>query len=592
MSAMGGGPPGPRTIPESRWSCSRTGRSGDRPRARGSAPLLLLVVVTSAFAQEQRTLVPPARPFKFPPRIGVFTEARITLDQALRMALESNKDIESSRIDKAESEYNLISAEGAYDPVMSGTSYWLKQVTPIASTIGGAANGAVLNKSWLFDPGVSGSTPWFGASYRTDFSNQRSFTNNTFVLLNPTFPTSLNVQYTQPLWRGLHYDSNRHAIEVANRNRAFTDEQFRLRVLTILQQTEQAYWELLYAYNNLQVQLEAVEIGRQQDESNRRQEQQGLLAPIDVVAAQTQLANFELEAYSAQNALTRAEDALKVLILPDRSAPLWSSALIPIEPEIKAPLVPLAEAVADALSNRPETAANKISGEINQADTRLFRDLTKPQMDLTASYTRAGLAGPQVPLGPNPFTAGFAPLIDRLNTLSSAAGLTPITLPSFGSSSPPPALVGTYGQSLSNLWAGSFPTTQVQLRISVPLRNRTAEANLGRSLAEARRIKNQSEQIGQIIESDVRNAMQLIQSAQLRLDAARVARGSAEEQYNSEQRQFRAGTSTLFLVQQRQSTMITARSQERRAEADLGEAIASFELATASILREHNITLK
>jgi len=76
------------------------------------------------------------------------------------------------------------------------------------------------------------------------------------------------------------------------------------------------------------------------------------------------------------------------------------------------------------------------------------------------------------------------------------------------------------------------------------------------------------------------------------LEAARVARESAEEQYNSEQRQFRAGTSTLFLVQQRQSTMIAGRSQERRAEADLAEAIGSFELATASILREHNIILK
>jgi HAE1 family hydrophobic/amphiphilic exporter-1 len=184
------------------------------------------------------------------------------------------------------------------------------------------------------------------------------------------------------------------------------------------------------------------------------------------------------------------------------------------------------------------------------------------------------------------------PLIDRLNTLSTAAGLQPINLPSFGSGGAPPILVGNYGQSLSNLWAGNFPTTQVQLRIAIPIRNSIAEANLGRSLVEGRRIKNQTEQIEQAIEADVRNAMQQLQSARMRLDAARVARESAEEQYNSEQRQFRAGTSTLFLVQQRQSTMITARSQERRAEADLGEAIASFELATAAILRQHHITLK
>jgi HAE1 family hydrophobic/amphiphilic exporter-1 len=161
-----------------------------------------------------------------------------------------------------------------------------------------------------------------------------------------------------------------------------------------------------------------------------------------------------------------------------------------------------------------------------------------------------------------------------------------------GGGAAPPLLVGDYGQSLGNLWAGRFPTTQVGLSVSLPIRNRTAEANLGRSVAEARRIQDQKDQIQQGIEADVRNSMQNMQSAQLRLDAARVARGSAEEQYNSEQRQFQAGTSTLFLVQQRQSIMITARSQERRAESDLGEAIAAFHLSTGSILRENNINLR
>jgi HAE1 family hydrophobic/amphiphilic exporter-1 len=550
---------------------------------------LIFAVTASLFAQQ--TLVPPVRPFKFPPRIGVFTEAKLTLDQALRMALESNKDIESSRIDKQVSEYNVIGALGAFDPIVSGTSYWLKQVTPVASSLGGSATGAVLTKSWNFDPNVSGSTPWFGGSYRADFSNQRTVTNNSFITLNPQYPASLNLAYTQPLWRGLRYDANRHSVEVARKNRSLTEEQFRFRVLNILQQTEIAYWELVFAYNNLQVQVEAVEIARQQDESNRRQEAQGLLAPIDVVAAQTQLQNFELGAYAAQNAVTRAEDNLKLLILPNRSTPLWSSALIPVAPETKAPLTPLAEAVADAIATRPESAQNKISGEINAADTRYFRELSKPQVDLTGSYTRAGLAGVQVPQGPNPLTAGFAPLIDRLNTLSATAGLQPLNL-NFGSSSTPPLLVGTYGQSISNLVGGEFPTTQVQLRVAIPIRNRTAEANLGRSLAEGRRITNQREQIEQLIESDVRNALQLVSTAQLRLDAARIARESAEEQYNSEQRQFRAGTSTLFLVQQRQSTMIAARSQEARAAADFGEAVAAYELATATILREHNIAIK
>ncbi len=375
------------------------------------------------------------------------------------------------------------------------------------------------------------------------------------------------------------------------KNQSLSQEQFRLRVMQIIQQTERGYWELVFAYNNLQVQLEAVEIGRQQDESNRRQEHEGLLAPIDVVAAQTQLAGFEINAYTAQFALTQAENALKVLILADRGSALWASAVIPVTPSDTAvPVVPLADAMDQALAGRPETAEVKISGEINQSDTKFYREQTKPQVDLVASYSRVGLAGTAVTQGVNPLTASFGPLIDRLNLLSSQSGLDPILLPSGGST--PPLLIGGYGQSLSNLGNGNFPTTQIQLRVSLPIRNRVAEANLSRAAAETRRIQNQKEQLEQAIEADVRNSMQAMGSASLRLDAARVQRESAEEQYNSEQRQFRAGTSTLFLVQQRQTTMIDARSLEHRAEADLGEAIAAFELSTASILQRHNIQLQ
>jgi len=554
----------------------------------------LLAIATLAQAQESTTPVPPVRPFRLPARVGVFTEAQLTLQQAIAMALAGNNDIDASRIDRDIAGYNLTAARGLFDPLFSVASQWQKQISPVASSLGGSATGAVLNRFWQTDPTVSGSLPWFGGTYRSDFASQRTVTNNTFVTLNPQFPSSLNFQYTQPLWRGLRYDSNRHTIDIARKNQSISQEQFRLRVMQVVQQTEQAYWELVYAYNNLQVQLEAVGIARQQDESNRRQEQQGLLAPIDVVAAQTQLATFELNAYSGQAALTRAENSLKTLMLADRSAPLWSSALIPTtQPDSTPPVTPLLDAVNEGIANRPEAAQIEISGQINETDTKFYREQTKPQVDLVASYSRAGLAGTQlVQAGGNPFTSGFAPLVDRLNVLSGNAGLGPISLGALGGGGVPPLLIGDYGQSLSNLFGGNFPTTQVQLRVSLPVHNRTAEANLSRTIAEGRRIRTQKDQVEQSIEADVRNSMQTMQSAEARLDAARVARQSAEEQYNSEQRQFRAGTSTLFLVQQRQSTMITARSQERRAESDLGQAIAAFELSKGSILSRHNINLQ
>jgi len=533
------------------------------------------------------------RPFILPPRTGVEGQMDISLDQALAMALANNKDIESARIDRLESDYSLTAAQGAYDPLLNVTSYWEQQTTPVASSLGGTANGSLLNKAWQADPGITDNLPWFGGTFKTDLSSTDAFSNNLFLSLNPQYETSLNFSYTQPLWRNLLYDSNRHQIDVAKKNRSLTDQQFRQRVMAVVLQAEQAYWELEYAYNNLQVQLDAVRIGVQQDESNRRQEEQGLLAPIDVVAAQTQLANFEVGAYAAQSALTASENALKELVLPDQSDPQWSTALIPTTPEdAAAPLTPLSDAIAEAMANRPEIAEVKINGEINQKDVRYYRDQTKPQVNLTALYTRAGLAGTLLPAGPNPFTAAFGPLTTQLNELSALAGLPGLPTVSFGSTTLPPVLVGNYGHSLAAILDGDFPTTEVQLNISLPIRNRTAEANLGKSLAETRRVKNQMQQTEQNIQSDVRNAMENLQMAQLRLQAAAVARESAEEQYQSEQRQFHAGTSTLFLVQQRQATMITARSQERRSQADLSEAIAQFQLATGTILTERHIVLK
>jgi HAE1 family hydrophobic/amphiphilic exporter-1 len=145
---------------------------------------------------------------------------------------------------------------------------------------------------------------------------------------------------------------------------------------------------------------------------------------------------------------------------------------------------------------------------------------------------------------------------------------------------------------MSTLWGGNFPTAQVGVQLSFPLRNRTAEAQVATSVAERRRLQAVRDQIGMAIEADVRNAMQAVASSQSKLDAITLARQSAEEQYASEQRQFQAGTSTVFLLFQRQSDLVTARSREVRARADLAEAQASLDRATAQTLDVYNIDVK
>jgi HAE1 family hydrophobic/amphiphilic exporter-1 len=521
----------------------------------------------------------------------------MTLNQAVALALQNNNDIDASRIDVKVAEFNLQAARGVYDPLFSSESFYERRTTPTSSTIGGGANGSVTQTDPTADVKLGGFTPFYGGSYQLDFTSTRLTTNNQFATLNPQYPTALTFTYTQPLWRGLKFDLNRRNIEVAKKNLSLSDAQFRQRVIDVISQVEQAYWDLVFALRNLQVQIDAVKQARMQVESNQRLVDQGVLAPIDIVAATNQVTTFEQNVYTAQESVTRAENTLKTLMLPDRTAPLWSSALTPITPvALEAPRVPLQQAVESALTNRPELAQLRASAEINQIDTRYFKDQTKPQIDLFGSYSSAGLAGTVVPASPSPSKGGTSQeLTDRVNALSTLAGLNPLTSSTTSTTSTStvaPNLIGGYGQSLQNILDQNYPTARVGVRISIPLRNRTAEANLGSSLVQGNRIKDQLAQTRQIIEADVRNSLQAVKSSEARLAAAAASRSSAELQYASEERMFRAGTSTVFLVLQRQTDLLAARGRELQAQTDLNKAIATLQQSTGSTLEANNVTVR
>ena len=537
------------------------------------------------------------RPLPSAERVGVdmADQVPLTLNEAIALALKDNNDIDGSRIDVQIAEYNLQAARGIYDPIFSTESYYESRVTPTSSTLGGAQNGSVMQTDATGAMRFGGFSPYAGGSYQLDFSSTRLTTNNQNVTLNPQFPTAFNFTYTQPLLRGRRFDNNRRTIEIAKKNLSLTDAQFRQRAIEVIAQVQQAYWDLAFALRNLQVQIDAVKQARVQLESNQRLVERGVLAPIEIVAANTQVTTFEQSVYTAQEAVTRAENVLKTLVLPDRASALWSRPLTPITPvDLEAPRVPLEQAVASAISNRPELAQLQTTAEINQLDTRFFRDQSKPQLDLVGTYTSVGLSGAPTQAantGTGSVLSGNAALRARVNELSTIAGLPPLPATTTGGAVSP-NLIGGYPQSLSNLIGQDYPTYRVGVRVELPLRNRTAQANLGRSLVEGRRIQNQRAQAEQVIEADVRNATQALRSAEARLASAAATRSSAEQQSESEQRQFRAGTTTVFLVLQRQNELLAARGRELQGQTDLNKAIAEFQRAIGNTLDANNVALR
>ena len=174
--------------------------------------------------------------------------------------------------------------------------------------------------------------------------------------------------------------------------------------------------------------IDGVRLANAQVASNERQVEQGVLAPSDVIAAKSQVANFEQNVYVAQQSVTTAENNLKNLMLADRTSPMWSNPIVPVTPpNLSAPKVDLQSSLVTALANRPEITQLETTAEINEIDQQFFRDQTKPQIDLVGSYTSAGLAGtPLESSGANPLTAGLTPLITRINQLSAIENLPPI----------------------------------------------------------------------------------------------------------------------------------------------------------------------
>ena len=529
------------------------------------------------------------RPLPSLSRVGVETNDQqpLTLREAIALALVNNKDIEVARDSVKIAEYDLLSMHGAYDPRLSAQSYYERIKTPAASFLSGASN-AVEATDFTATTRLEGLTPKYGGNYRLDFSSVRSTSNSLFTALNPQYPTALTFTYIQPLMRGLRFDLPRRQIEVAKKNLSLTDAQFRQRAIEVITSVQRSYWDLVFALRNLQIQRDSLNDSRSQLEHNRRMVAEGSLAPIDVVAAETQVANFEQAEFSALEDVNRAENSLKNMIAENQKAKLWGLSIIPTDQaDLTLPQVSLPDAMSSAIQNRQELRQSDLAREINLLDQRLYRDQTKPEIDLVGSYGMVGNAGTLA--GSNPLSASSDQVRARVNQLSLLSGLP--ALPAPAASTISPDLLGGYPQSLSNLGSNQFNNFRVGVSISLPLRNRTAAGQLGHSLVEGKRIATQREQLEQLIQVEVRNALQSLTTASARLRSAAIARSTAEQQYESEKRKLDVGQSTVFLVLERQTALATARGNELRAQTDLNKSIAELQRATGNSLGANNVTV-
>jgi outer membrane protein len=521
-------------------------------------------------------------------RVGVdmADQKPLTLKDAITLALENNKDIEVTRKNVQIAEYDLKAAKGVYEPRVNGQTYYDRTTVPNTSIF--SSNTTTTTSSIVQSLGLQGYVPKFGTVLNGSFGNQRVTSDNPILPLSPQFNTNFGFNLTQPLMRGLRFDQQRRTIEISKRNLSLTDTQFRQRTIDIIANVQRAYWDLTYALRNLQVQRDGVRDAKTQLEHNKRLVDEGQLAPIDVVAAETQVANFEQAIYDALNVVTTAENNLKNLLSPNRNDRIWGESVTPVDQvSLDVPNTTLTEALGLALQNRPELEVNEVQKDINKIDQRFYREQTKPQIDLTASYTSAGIGGSRNPNLRSPFTQVCDPKTQLpadyelclQNTMQQAAQQAAFL-----------QNIGGAGTTYTDILANKYPTFRVGITINLPLfGDKSSQALLGKSKVEGERLQTQREQIEQNIQVDVRNALQQLRTAEARLRAAAISRENSIKQYDSEQRKLDSGQSDVYRVLERQTALTTARSNELRAQTELNKAIADLQRATGNSLKANNV---
>lgn len=532
-------------------------------------------------------------------RVGVSQADTVplSLNEAIRRALESNNEIEIARDDVRYQETQLRSLLGTYDPVLS--------VTPVYSR--NASTGQTASNDFRVDAGVfkqirpGGGTinSFFNTSQSGSTSSNNPAFNQTIGLgtsSNTTYFSNLGVTYTQPLFRNFQIDNTRRQIKIQRRRLQQSDADFRRRTIEIIARVQRSYWDLVFAMRDQQNRLANLNLARENLRQIEARIEAGASAPLARAEVATELANRESDVLVATQQVSITENNLKTLILRNPTAPEWTVAVVPTDnPVFSLDPLNLDLALKDAIDNRPELRRLRLQKEITAVDIDFFRNQTKPQIDLNSTFSLGGLSlGRQNTGGAtsfplifgNPNQSADAYLLSQIEKFHPNQ-LDPI--PQVAVQSRPDFFNGGTFQSLQNLFRSDAPSYSVGVTFSFPIGNRTAKANLAgaRILQEQTDAQMRSQE--QIVIAEVRNAVQAVETARQRVLAAQRAVANAEIQLEGERKLFDVGRSTTFLLFQRENTLTNARNSLIRAQTDYNKSLADLQQATSTTFVVNNI---
>lgn len=540
----------------------------------------------------------------------------LSLQDAIALALENSMDIVVQRYSPWMADVSLLKARAGgfgygvpgsisvgstanlpelfYDPFVTQTTSIADVTVPIAnpfiSGIGsGASNtnqaAALHSHNATFNTQFSESFD-LGTTFSAAWNNTRT-SSTAANFFNPYVSSSLTFTLSQQLLAGAGRFVNRRNILIAENNRKIADLAFSQQAITTVTNTINAYWELVYARENVAVQEKAVAVAEKLYNDNKKQLEIGTMAPLDVTRAESELATDRQNLIVAKTTQLQDDLVLKNYISKNPTASnLINVEIVPTDrPETVGPMeaATFEDAVKEAFQKRPDVLEQYYNLKSADVDVRATKNALLPTATLGVQYQSAGLAGNSLVTG-TPTTTLGTQVVD-----ASGAGvglyIPETTAPVVGVNK------DGFTTAQSQIFHNKFPIYAAQLTFSLPLRNRAAQADNIHAQLIRRQFEAQVQQIKNNAVLDVRNTTIALEQGRAQVEAATKARELQQQTFDAEQKKYQLGASTVYNVILTQRDLISAQGAEIRALANLAEAKANYERALGRTLEVNNVTI-
>jgi outer membrane protein len=479
--------------------------------------------------------------------ISLFSQAagaqqiELSLQKCISLALESNLNIRIQRIDPQIQDALVTTAQGRFDPLLSlGPNIDFSE-DPSSTPFLTGADVRTGNTQGLF---LAFSDPIFtGGSYGFNFNSNRSESNSTRQELNPAYRSGFTLNVTQPLLEGFG-GVNKASITIARNNKEISLLRLKAELIGTLSAVQNAYWELVFARENLTAQELVLKQARELLTVNQRRKEVGKATVSDVLQAQAAVASREADVIAAQDSVKDAEDRLKRITNMIQDQNLWEVSILPADtPSFEAVDVALQESIATALQNRPEYAQVKIDLENSDIEIKVAQNQRLPRLDLEGSLSLNGLGG-------------------KLD------------------------------EPLSQVGKVQHDTWRVGMFLRVPIGGRRTAGELKRSELQKEQGLLTLQDLEQLIITQVRGAVRQLETDKKRIDATRAAEDFARQALGAEQKRYDLGLSTSHDLLQFQSNLATATRNRLRAVIDYHQSIVGLYEALGVTLERLNIVFE